>query len=345
VGRPSEPPRLRLQSGFGLSSPVRHPIAEFRHEALLYAGWAAFIAGTVPFIRDGLEAREPVLVVESAEKIEMLRVALGGDAGEVLFADMTRVGANPARIIPAWHEFVTRNAAPGRRMRGIGEPIWGGRSSDELVECQRHEALLNLAFGRGEPWWLLCPYDVESLDPAVIDEARRSHEFVTDGRTDQRSDSFRGLDALGAPFSAPLPEPESVASRLAFGAADLDSLREMVSRQARAARLKASRAAELVIAVNEIATNSIRHGGGGGTLRIWHAPSAIVCEIRDKGRFDQPLVDRQRPSNDVAAPRGLWLANHLCDLVQIRTQHDGTVVRLHMNRLPASHLRVVPDIH
>ena len=328
-----------------MSSSAEHSKAEFRHEALLYVGWEEFIAGTVPFIRDGLSAGEPVLVVESAEKIEMLRLALGGDVGEVLFADMAQVGANPACIIPAWHEFVTLNAAPGRRMRGIGEPIWRERSSDELVECQRHESLLNVAFGRGEPWWLLCPYDVEKLDPAVIEEARRSHEFVAERGARQRSDSFRGFDASGAPFDVPLPEPESVASRLAFGATDLESLREVVSRQARAARLKASRAAELVIAVNEIATNSIRHGGGRGTLRIWHEPTALVCEIRDRGRFDKPLAGRQRPSNDPAAPRGLWLANHLCDLVQIRTLADGTVVRLHMNRLPTSHLRVVPDIH
>jgi anti-sigma regulatory factor (Ser/Thr protein kinase) len=333
-----------LQGRLGVSSPAASQTSEFRHEALLYAGLAEFVAGTVPFIRAGLEAGEPVLVVESSEKIEMLRVALGGEAGEVLFADMAQVGANPARIIPAWHEFVTRNAASGRRLRGIGEPIWRGRSSDELVECQRHESLLNVAFGRGEPWWLLCPYDVENLDPAVIDEARRSHEFVTDGGSDRRSDVFRGLEASGAPFDVPLPEPVAIASHLAFGAADLDTLRAVVSRQALTTRLKASRAAELVIAVNEIATNSVRHGGGRGTLRIWHEPSAIVCEIRDSGRFDKPLADRERPSNDLAAPRGLWLANHLCDLVQIRTRPDGTVVRLHMNHLPSTHLRVIPDL-
>ncbi len=327
-----------------MSSPAASPTSEFRHEALLYAGWAGFVAGTVPFIRAGLESGEPVLVVESLEKIEMLRVALGGDAARVLFADMAQVGANPARIIPAWHDFVTENAAPGRRMRGIGEPIWSGRSPEELVECQRHESLLNVAFGRREPWWLLCPYDVENLDPAVIEEARRSHEFVTDGSADRRSDVFRGLEASGAPFNAPLPEPAGIVGRLTFGAGDLESVREMVSREARAGRLKAARAAELVIAVNEIATNSVRHGGGRGTLRIWHEPSAVVCEIRDKGRFDEPLADRERPTNDPAAPRGLWLANHLCDLVQIRTLQDGTAVRLHMNHLPSTRLRVVTDL-
>jgi anti-sigma regulatory factor (Ser/Thr protein kinase) len=318
-------------------------MSEFRHEALLYAGWAEFVAGTVPFIRGGLEAGEPVLVVESPEKIEMLRVALGGDADGVLFADMAEVGANPARIIPAWQDFVSRNA--GRRLRGIGEPIWKGRSSDELVECQRHESLLNVAFGRGEPWWLLCPYDVENLDVAVIDEAKRSHEFVAERNTAHRSDVFRGLEASGAPFDAPLPQPGTVAGRLVFDAMDLESVRGLVAHHARAAGLKASRASELVTAANEIATNSIRHGGGGGTLTIWQDPSGMVCEIRDQGRFDRPLADRERPSTDLAAPRGLWLANQLCDLVQIRTLAGGTVVRLHMNRLPGRHLKVVPDVH
>jgi anti-sigma regulatory factor (Ser/Thr protein kinase) len=87
-----------------------------------------------------------------------------------------------------------------------------------------------------------------------------------------------------------------------------------------------------VTAEKEVATNSIRHGGGNGKIRIWQEASAVVCEIRDSGRFDKPLADRQRPSRNVAAPRGLWVANQLCDLVQIRTLADGTVVRLHKRR-------------
>ena len=68
--------------------------------------------------------------------------------------------------------------ARGRRLRGIGEPIWADRSPDELVECQRHEALLNLAFADAGDFWLLCPYDVDALDPDVIAEAHHSHPAV-----------------------------------------------------------------------------------------------------------------------------------------------------------------------
>jgi anti-sigma regulatory factor (Ser/Thr protein kinase) len=318
-------------------------VDRFRHEALLYAGWAEFVAGTVPFIRDGVRAGEPVLVVESVDKIQMLRVALGDDADAVLFADMADVGANPARIIPAWHDFVSRHGGSGQRLRGIGEPIWKGRSADELVECQRHESLLNVAFGHGQPWWLLCPYDTEKLDDMVIDEARRSHEFVTERSHATSSEIFRGIEGSGAPFDVPLPEPGTALEQMTFGPSDLATIRALVLRHARSAGIEA-RAAELVTALNEVATNSIQHGGGNGTLRVWQEDSALVCEVRDKGRFEKPMADRERPLTKTSAPRGLWLANQLCDLVQIRTLADGTVVRLHMRRRPQQHLHVVSDV-
>src|SRR5438132_6772395 len=128
----------------------------FRHEALLYAGQAEFVDGTTAFIRDALASEEPVLVVVDAAKIDLLREELGRDADDdtVCFADMAEVGRNPARIIPAWREFVAHRAGEGGAVRGIGEPIWAGRTPAELVECQRHEALLNLAFAGTPAWWL-----------------------------------------------------------------------------------------------------------------------------------------------------------------------------------------------
>ena len=313
-----------------MSANFTQPIDEFRHEALLYAGMADFLAGTVPFVRGGIEAGEPVLVVESAAKIARLRAELGSDAKSVVFADMADVGANPARIIPAWRDFVRKHGGDGRRLRGIGEPIWNGRTPVELIECQRHESLLNTAFATGDPWWLLCPYDTVALDPAVIDEACRSHPYVTDGEAFRPSDDYRGLDASGAPFDAPLSEPAARAHELAFQAGDLVAVRGLVYRHAEGAGLDSSQAADLVLAVNEVATNSLLHGGGKGTLRVWRDSSALTCEVRDSGRLQGPLVDRERPAPGASGPRGLWLANQLCDLVQIRTYATGTAVRLHM---------------
>jgi anti-sigma regulatory factor (Ser/Thr protein kinase) len=313
-----------------MSANFTQAVDEFRHEALLYAGMADFLAGTVPFVRGGLEAGEPVLVVESASKIALLRAELGPDASSVVFADMAEVGSNPARIIPAWRDFVDSHAADGRRMRGIGEPIWNGRSHLELIECQRHESLLNTAFATGDPWWLLCPYDTEALDPAVIDEARCSHPYVTDGHIFHRSNDYRGLDACGAPFDVPLPEPGSNFRQLAFDANGLGEVRGLVGSFASDAGLTSLRTANLVLAVNEVATNSVIHGGGKGLFRIWRDAGALSCEVRDSGRIDKPLVDRELSAADAYGSRGLWLANQLCDLIQIRRLPEGSAVRLHM---------------
>jgi anti-sigma regulatory factor (Ser/Thr protein kinase) len=303
----------------------------FRHEAFLYAGEHEFLEGTLRFIREGLTDREPVMAALSEAKIARLRAELGGDARRVCFVDMAEVGSNPARIIPAWHEFVGGRPSPERQIRGIGEPIWAGRTPPELVECQRHEDLLNLAFADTPAFRLLCPYDTEALDPAVIHEARCSHPIVVEDSMERESTGYRGLRAVAAPFGKPLPEPPSPTAELAFDIDTLRTVRRMVSRHAAGVGMSAARTGDLILAVDELATNSVRHGGGRGVLRVWRDDGALICEVRDRGRIDEPLVGRQCPSTDQPGGFGVWLVNQLCDLVQMRSLAGGNVVRLHMH--------------
>ena len=88
-------------------------------------------------------------------------------------------------------------------------------------------------------------------------------------------------------------------------------------------------ASDFVSAVNEIATNSVRHGGGAGHLRLWSEDRTLVCEVADRGTIDDPLVGRRRPDPRRPGGFGHWIANQLCDLVQVRSSARGTVVRLH----------------
>ena len=302
----------------------------FVHEAFLYRDSEEFLRGMLRFIRAGIDAGEPVFVVLSAEKIERLQAALGEDAGRVIFADMAEIGANPARIIAAWREFVDSHGAGGQPIRGIGEPIWAGRSGPELAECHRHEALLNLAFAHTPSFRLLCPYDVSALDPKVVEEAERTHPFVSDLESFQASGAYQGPDAIASPFADALDEPPASAEALVFDADSLAEVRELVARRAKSAGVLGARAENLVLAANEIATNSIRHGGGSGVLRVWDEDGVFLCQIEDRGRIEEPLVGRLQPLLD--RPGGRWLANQLCDLVQVRTFEDGNVIRIHMAR-------------
>jgi anti-sigma regulatory factor (Ser/Thr protein kinase) len=302
----------------------------FRHEALLYSGPDDFIEGTLPFLSAGASAGDAMLVVVDAVKIDRLRDALGSDAQAVTFADMGEVGSNPARIIPAWRAFV--DAHPGRGLRGIGEPIWAQRSADELVECQRHEALLNLAFADADGFTLLCPYDVETLDPAVIDKAHHSHPVLVRDGAQHSSARYVAAEAITAPFAEPLPDPPADAHAVAFDRDALGAVRDLVAARATAAGLSQPQAGDLVLAVNELATNSVLHGGGQGVLRIWPEADALLCEVTDGGAITEPLAGRRRPSDRDVGGQGLWLCNQVCDLVQIRAFPGGGVVRVHMRR-------------
>jgi anti-sigma regulatory factor (Ser/Thr protein kinase) len=306
------------------------PGSSFRHEALLYAGEAEFGERVGGFVRGGVDAGEPVLVAVNAAKIELLRRALGGTARWVTFVDMDALGANPARILPAWRTFAAPHLGAGRRIRGVGEPVSPGRSAAELVECHRHEALLNLAFDGGGAWWLVCPYDTRALPAEVIAEARCTHPLVWGERCGQPSGDYRGRFASTEPFVASLPDPPALVEETSFMLGDLRAVRARVSAAARAWGLPEARVADLILAAGEVAANSVRHGGGRGSLRVWFDAGSAVCEIRDAGYIDQPLAGREPPEPGRAGGYGLWLANQVCDLVQVRSSPAGTTVRLHV---------------
>jgi anti-sigma regulatory factor (Ser/Thr protein kinase) len=294
---------------------------------LLYSGAAEFLAGTTAFIRRAITAGNPILVVVSRPKIDLLRRELGREAEQVSFADMAVVGDNPARIIAAWHGFA--QAHPGAaQLWGIGEPVYPSRSPVEVAECQLHEALLNVAFEASVPLWLLCPYDLEVLAADVIDEARRTHPYLVRGEDHQASSSFQPVD-LTEPFARSLPAAPAGADSLSFDIEGLRAVREFGARHASQAGLDEQAAAEVVIAVSEVATNSVQHGGGQGLLRAWRDGRSLVCEVCDHGHITSPLVGRLRPGRGNTAGAGLFLANQLCDLVQIHSSPGGTVVRLY----------------
>jgi anti-sigma regulatory factor (Ser/Thr protein kinase) len=302
----------------------------FRHEAFLYSGLDEFMAGALSFIQGGLSAGVPILVVLSAEKLDMLRSELRYDYEQLFFADIAGLGRNPARFLPVWQGFVLKHGAPHRLLRGIGEPIGPQRAGAELVECQRHEALINLALGQMAALWLLCPYDVKALDPKVIDEARRNHPFVVEHGAYRDNPSYHDVTRDPQPFGDPLPDPPDDAFTMQFGIGQLRVLRTLAGHYLGLTGLTKERIEDLILSINEIATNSVQHAGGHGTLRIWQEGGAVLCEVNDDGYIGDPLVGREAPGFGDESSRGFWVVNQLCDLVQVRSSPAGSTVRLHM---------------
>lgn len=85
-----------------------------------------------------------------------------------------------------------------------------------------------------------------------------------------------------------------------------------------------------MLAVNELITNAVRHGGGRGRIRLWLANQDVICEISDEGAGIEVarLEDQGRPRLDTAGGWGLWLARQLSDRMEVDTGPQGTTVRI-----------------
>lgn len=340
--------------------------AKYRHECLFYSGADGFLAGVVPFIRDGLALGEPVMVAIAEPRLTAVREALGEEAKQVILLDMAQLGGNPASIIPAWRDFIA--GTDGKPIRGVGEPIWAGRRDVEIVECQLHEALLNIAVDHETPLWLMCPYDVTALDEDIIAEARRSHspghlantpvrpESAPDGTPADRitlvataadrpaeEDSAEDGAAADGPadsedhhlshalslFAGDLPEPVTPSITVLIPHGLDDDVVTRVFDAANAAGLPAQRSAKLAAAVDEVVYAGTRNSGAAVSLRLWRDPAALVCEVGDHGVVTDLLVGRGPALSSQSRDRGIRLANELCDLVQVRSNGAGTTVRMH----------------
>lgn len=301
--------------------------AGFEHEALFYRDDETFLAGLLPYVREGLARGEDVLVAEPAERAAVLRDGLGADAAAVRWLDMGAVGANPARIIGLWAAALDASSAAGRRLRGVGEPAWPGRHEAEYAECRLHELLLNTAFEGGPSWRLLCPYDQSRLPRAVRTGALQSHPVVSTPGHRRPSTAFH-REAAAAAFDTPLHQPADGVLRGDYGPDDVQATRRTVVSFARSVGLTVEQGQLLELAASELVVNSLRHGGGYGTVSLWATKDAAVVEFRDEGRIPDLLVGRLAPRPDAPDGRGLYAVNQLCDLVQVRSSAEGTTVRI-----------------
>ncbi len=320
------------------SATAAHPrpphAGSFDHPALLYRGADEYLAGTVPFIAEGLAAGEPVAVSVPGANLRLLRLALGDDSRRVAMHDMTVVGRNPGRILPAVL-LAFANAHPGRRVRIIGEPIWASRSTAEYPACVQHEAHINTAFA-GRDAAILCPYDTANLPPAWLDDAERTHPVMLTSTGRRHSAQFADPVTVAAEFNEPLPDPPPDAARHAVELGELPALRGIVTDHATRAGLDPDRVAAVTIAVNELVSNTVEHAGPGGELAVWITDEHLVCQVRDAGHIADPMAGRLPvPGDGLDGGRGLLLVHQLCDLVRIHTTPEGTTVRVQL-RLPVS---------
>ena len=306
-----------------MTTPIAPPLDGFVHPAFFYGSDEEYLDTLIPFITDGLAEGQPVAVAVPGSRLRLLREALDGAADDVLLLDMEVAGRNPGRIIPT----VLRRFADAHRrghVRIIGEPIWAGRTELEYPACAQHEALINHAFA-GRDVTIVCPYDTRALGHRALTDALATHPTVWEA-TGRRDSDHYAPHAVVDRYNQPLRTTPAATDLAVETTADIRDVRRLVTDQARQAQLDAERTADLELIATELATNSLRHTGGGCRLRIWRDEEHLICSVEDDGRLTDPLAGRRPPEAGQLGGRGLLLVNQLSDLVRTHATAVGTTV-------------------
>lgn len=129
------------------------------------------------------------------------------------------------------------------------------------------------------------------------------------------------------------PVDDAILLQFDFDRDAITGLRHHIASCAAEEGLDGLRLDGFVLAINEIMTNAVRHGGGHGRVCLWRTAAGLRCEVRDPGtgtgepaRFNGHAL----PPTEATGGRGLWLARHLCDSFDVDFGHDGTRVELTM---------------
>ncbi|GAA4074928.1 anti-sigma factor RsbA family regulatory protein [Nonomuraea soli] len=278
----------------------------FLHMAVPYNSDEGFLHLVGPHVERALGEGRHVLAITAPARLDLLdrrverRVA-------------ARWYEHPPRTLAATHEY-----ADGRRTLIVGEPPW---QSEAWI---RFESVLNAAL-RGQACTALCLYSAPPEHMWLTHPAQLAPNGV---RPSERY--VEPHDLILDSDRAPLADPVGEVRAAAFTAPELARLRQLVADYARSAGMERNLISSLVLSVSEVAANSVEHGAGHGTLKVWTNGREVVCEIIDPGgSLTDPLPGYMPPEPESQRGYGLWISRQLCDLVETRTDAGVLRVRLH----------------
>ena len=303
----------------------------FVHQALIYGSEQEFVAAALPFVEQGTKAGEAVLVAVQERNLDALRQRLSPDSA-VELRTVEQWYENPSRTREKFAAWVAAHRN-GHRVRLIGEPPWPLSSEPRIREWARHESVLNVAFD-GLPLTFICPYDARVLPDSVLEHARRTHPEICAPSGVIESDRYADPQAYCRQLNGEGRVREGrPAVEADLASVDLSLVRRLVESEARGAGLEEDRVADLVLAVNEIATNALVHGGPPASIRVWRrgdGEEEIVFDVRDGGAgVADPLAGQLRPDAGRGRGWGLWIARMVADAVEIRSVAGGSGVSVH----------------
>lgn len=163
----------------------------FGHRALTYASDDEFVAGSLPFLSEGIDASHCLLAVTTEAKTAVLRASLEDRVGHVEFADWADWYRSPQNAMSRYGAFLKEKVQAGATwIRVVAEAAWADGTESEIAAWTRYESLVNLAF-QSSPATIICTYDERSFPVEVVDDARRTHPEIAHGDSATASTTYR----------------------------------------------------------------------------------------------------------------------------------------------------------
>ena len=302
------------------------------HCAGFYGSHAELVAQLEPLARAARDRGEPLVVGVRSITEQALRHLLG-DAVELIPLAQP-VGADPGsgQTVASRRALQLRKLTEGgtRPVTAITEHIsrFDGPDGSFWTEL---DAAMNVALSE-LPVTLTCFFPDLPLHQRILDGARSNHEqLLVDGVLRSNSGYQAPRDVLAdQPAAAPdVLGPPDVS--LQFGAWELHEVRAQVQQALLDGGCQLNHAEDVVLAVNEVATNAVEHGESEAELYLWTGDE-LVCEVHDRGILSDPLPGLQAPHPSHPRGRGLWIARQLCDMLHIWSDAGGTHVRMRTTR-------------
>jgi anti-sigma regulatory factor (Ser/Thr protein kinase) len=295
---------------------------QLRHGAFVYEGHDEYVARSLPFLKEGLEAGEGCVVAHTRDGLATMREAFGPDADRVSFVDVGSLYTRPAHALAAYCATIRRELRDAPSVRAVAD-LQISPARGEWDAWVGYEAMTNLAYSH-LPAWVVCTYDVNAVPDAVLDEMGSTHsEVLADGwRPSERYEDPRELVRRLTPEPEPLPQLRSLAR-----VDDLERFRERLARELMAENTPEATALDMLVAGTEVAVNAVRHGGGIEEVRAGTAAGRFVCEVIDRGGgFDDPAAGYLVPRAGTGG--GLWIARQLTWSLESFHSPRGFTVRL-----------------
>jgi len=294
-----------------------------RHNALVYASQDEYLARSLPFLREGIDAGEGAIVGHTRPGLAMMREALGPDAEQVTFVDVSSAYTRPARTLAAYHRIFAAELQKTPKLRAVAD-VQFGPDPAEWDLWMGYEAVFNRSFSY-LPVWVWCSYNANGTPDPIIEGVWQTHPEVVDGKRWSTSDRYEEPDELLRRIT-PTAEPLSELRSIPFGR-NTEEFRERLARELVAAGVPEAQVLDMLIAATEVATNAVEYGGGVEEIRVGRVQGRFVCEIVDRGDgFDDPMVGYLVPRPGVGT--GIWVARQLTWRIEFFRESAGFTAQL-----------------